>query len=75
MAIAEHPGASNRWIGKTAEVKDQGQISKLLARLARAGMVSNSGLGSGTGAPNAWTLLPLGRQVTDGIRAHSKELQ
>lgn len=73
MAIAEHPGASNRLIGETAEVRDQGQISKLLARLLRAGMVSNSGLGPGTGAPNEWRLTQSGRQVTDSIRAHSED--
>jgi AcrR family transcriptional regulator len=75
MAITEHPGASNRLIGETAEVKDQGQISKLLARLSRAGMVCNSGLGPGTGAPNAWTLTPSGRQVTDSIRMHTEGSQ
>lgn len=71
MAIAEHPGGSNRVIGDTAETKDQGQISKLLGRLQRAGMVANTGLGPGQGAPNAWTLTPAGRQITDGIRAHA----
>lgn len=75
MAIAEHPGASNRLIGETAEVNDQGQISKLLARLLRAGMVSNSGLGVGTGAPNVWTLTPSGRRVTDSIATHTERSQ
>ena len=77
MAIAEQdgrePGPSNRLIADTAEIKDQGQVSKLLGRLQRAGMVSNSGLGPGQGAPNAWTLTPSGRQVTDSIRAHTEK--
>ena len=73
VAIAEHPGASNRLVGETAQVRDQGQISKLLARLSRAGMISNGRLGPGTGAPNAWTLTPSGRQVTDSVRAHTME--
>ena len=72
MAAAEHPGASNRLIADTAEISDQGQISKLLARLQRAGMVTNTGLGAGTGAPNAWTLTPSGLHVTDSIRAHTE---
>ena len=37
MATAEHPGASNRLIADTPEITDQGQISKLLGRLQRAG--------------------------------------
>jgi AcrR family transcriptional regulator len=73
VAIAEHPGASNRLVGEAAQVRDQGQISKLLARLSRAGMISNGGVGPGTGAPNAWTLTPSGRQVTDSVRAHTME--
>jgi hypothetical protein len=56
MAIAERPSASNRPIADTAEIRDQGRVSKLLRRSRRAGMVSNTGLGPGKGALNAWTL-------------------
>jgi AcrR family transcriptional regulator len=72
MAIADYPQASNRTIGETAGVTDQGQISKLLGRLQRVGMVSNSGLGPGLGAPNAWSLTPSGRQVVNSIRARAE---
>jgi AcrR family transcriptional regulator len=72
MAIAEHPGASNRVIAEVAEIKDQGQVSKLLARLQRAGMVTNTGLGPGQGAPNAWTLTATGQQIAEGIRARTE---
>lgn len=72
MATAEHPGASNRVIADTAEITDQGQISKLLGRLERAGMLTNTGLGPGQGAPNVWTLTDKGRQVTDSIRANTE---
>jgi AcrR family transcriptional regulator len=75
MAVAEHPGASNRVIADTAEIADQGQISKLLGRLERAGMLANTGFGAGTGAPNAWTLTDKGRQVTDSIRANTEASQ
>jgi AcrR family transcriptional regulator/DNA-binding MarR family transcriptional regulator len=68
-AIAEDPGASNSAVADTAEIKDQGQISKLLTRLERVGMVSNTGLGPRQGAPNAWTLTASGRQVVATIRA------
>jgi AcrR family transcriptional regulator len=73
MAVHEHPGASNRLIADTAEIKDQGQVSKLLGRLQRAGMVSNSGLGPGQGAPNSWALTPSGREVTVSIRVHTQD--
>jgi AcrR family transcriptional regulator/DNA-binding MarR family transcriptional regulator len=72
MAIAEHPGASNRLIADTSEVNDQGQISKLLGRLKGTGMVTNTGLGAGAGAPNAWALTDKGRRVTDSIRANTE---
>jgi AcrR family transcriptional regulator len=58
--IAEQPGASNRDISTAAGVTDQGQISKLLMRLERVGLIQNSGEGHTKGAPNAWTLTPKG---------------
>ena len=63
MAVAANPGASNRIVGDSAGIGDQGQISKLLARLSKLGLVTNSGLGPGRGAPNAWTLTDKGAQV------------
>jgi AcrR family transcriptional regulator len=72
MAIAQHPQASNRQIGETAGITDQGQISKLLSRLQRIGLVSNTGLGPGQGAPNAWALTAAGRQAVHTIRAHTE---
>jgi AcrR family transcriptional regulator len=73
MAIAEHEGASNRTIADTAEISDQGQISKLLGRLQRIGLVSNTGVARGQGGPNAWTLTSSGRQVVNSIRAHTAD--
>ncbi len=63
LAIAEHPGASNRTVGADAGVTDQGQISKLLTRLEKLGLVANTGLGPGRGAPNSWTLTEQGQAV------------
>jgi AcrR family transcriptional regulator len=65
--IAEHPGASNRQIADQAGVADQGQISKLLARLERLQLIQNKGEGQPHGEPNAWTLTPRGTQVTHTI--------
>jgi AcrR family transcriptional regulator len=69
--IAQEPGASNRVIGDHAGVSDQGQISKLLARLERLGLAANTGDGHLKGEPNAWWLTPKGVQVEHGIRAHT----
>jgi AcrR family transcriptional regulator len=61
-AVGAQPRASNRRIGQLAGIADQGQISKLLQRLARLGLVENAE-GRERGAPNAWTLTPLGSEL------------
>ena len=61
--IAEHPGASNREIAERAGIVDQGQISKLLGRLARLELIANMGEGQERGASNAWHLTARGTQV------------
>jgi AcrR family transcriptional regulator len=58
--VAAAPGASNRAIGDSAGVADQGQISKLLQRLANYGLIENHGEGHAKGEPNAWTLTERG---------------
>ncbi len=63
MAVAEHPGASNREVGVASGMNDQGQISKLLSRLHRLGLIANDGVGPAKGAPNAWTLTPRGQGI------------
>jgi AcrR family transcriptional regulator len=65
--IAQAPGASNRQIADGAGVHDQGQISKLLTRLQRLGLVHNTGQGQAKGEPNAWTLTPQGQQVEQAL--------
>jgi AcrR family transcriptional regulator len=62
-AIASSPAASNREIAMEAGVRDQGQISKLLGRLARLGLVENRGGGQPKGAPNAWHLTRKGADL------------
>jgi|HubBroStandDraft_2_1064218.scaffolds.fasta_scaffold00318_19 AcrR family transcriptional regulator len=66
-AIAEQPGASNIEIADQVDVTDQGQISKLLARLARLGLAQNTGAGQAMGATNAWQLTPKGSEVESAI--------
>lgn len=66
-AIAAHPGASNRQIGDTAGITDQGQTSKLLTRLQGYELIANHGHGHAKGEPNAWTLTERGHAVLQAI--------
>jgi AcrR family transcriptional regulator len=66
--IAEHAGASNRQIADEAGVADQGQVSKLLTRLANLGLIHNLGGGHAKGGPNAWRLTVKGEAVESAIR-------
>jgi len=42
------------------------------SRLEHIGLVSNTGIHPGKGAPNSWALTEKGRRVADGIRAHTE---
>ncbi len=66
-AVATHPGASNRHVGEHADIHDQGQISKLLSRLERIGLLANTGVGHAKGEANAWHLTDLGERVTQQL--------
>jgi AcrR family transcriptional regulator/DNA-binding MarR family transcriptional regulator len=72
LAIAEHPGASNRQVADASGVQDQGQISKLLARLEHLGLICNSGMGAARGEPNVWRLTPRGEEVEHTIRRQAE---
>ncbi len=63
QCVAARPDASNRVVAEHAGVADPGQISKLLRRLERLGLVVNTGGGHLSGEPNAWRLTTQGRQV------------
>jgi AcrR family transcriptional regulator len=65
-AIGGSPGASNRGVAEHAGVTDQGQMSKLLARLERLGLIRNAAAQSThhpSGEPNAWCLTARGEEV------------
>jgi AcrR family transcriptional regulator/DNA-binding MarR family transcriptional regulator len=65
--VASQPGASNRAIADAAGIADQGQISKLLKRLADCGLIENHGHGHADGEPNAWTLTERGQAIQHTI--------
>jgi AcrR family transcriptional regulator len=68
LFVAEHPGASNREIALGAEIKDEGQASKLLARLAGMNLLAKRS--PGPGKPNAWRLTPHGEKVLEAVRGY-----
>jgi AcrR family transcriptional regulator/DNA-binding MarR family transcriptional regulator len=69
--VATSPGASNRMVADHAGITDQGQVSKLLSRLERLGLLVNKGEGQSRGEPNAWALTALGSRVASSIAGHS----
>jgi AcrR family transcriptional regulator/DNA-binding MarR family transcriptional regulator len=71
VCIAEQPGINNRVVAEQAGVADQGQISKLLARLERLGLTENRGIGHAKGEPNAWRLTALGQQVAQRLNVNN----
>jgi AcrR family transcriptional regulator len=62
-AIAEAPGVSNREVARSAGIVDQGQVSKMLRRLAVHGLIENHGEGQAKGGSNSWRLTRLGVEV------------
>jgi AcrR family transcriptional regulator/DNA-binding MarR family transcriptional regulator len=78
--VGELPQASNRQVADRAGVSDQGQMSKLLTRLEKLGLIENGGRGGADGArlrgePNRWILTPRGREVVAAIRDQSAPVQ
>jgi AcrR family transcriptional regulator len=68
VALSGQPGASNREVAAAAGILDQGQMSKLLARLARLGLIENHGGGQPKGAANAWWLTADGARLERATR-------
>jgi AcrR family transcriptional regulator/DNA-binding MarR family transcriptional regulator len=74
LSVATHPGCSNRELGTAAEIGDQGQISKLLTRLQKLGLIENTGAGHARGAPNAWRLTDRGTEIQHAITQQTNRL-
>jgi AcrR family transcriptional regulator len=69
QTLAAHPGQSNRQVGELVGIPDQGQTSKLLARLARLGLLVNGE--PLKGERNKWVLTPMGNRVTRSIQSYA----
>ncbi|MHB8241425.1 MAG: MarR family transcriptional regulator [Solirubrobacteraceae bacterium] len=76
-AIDDYPGASNREVAERAGIVDQGQISKLLARLQESGLIEKAGEIRTRGAPNSWRMTERGKALmrTAGMRAAVRSSQ
>jgi hypothetical protein len=72
--IAAQPGLSNRQIGERAGIRDQGQISKMLTRLARLGITENTGKCQAAGGANAWRLTAKGDDIESRFRRESNRV-
>lgn len=74
LAVGACPGASNRQVGEASGVDDQGQISKLLARLQNLGLIANTGGGQRRGSTNAWALTAKGLEVQSAIAPQTQRV-
>jgi AcrR family transcriptional regulator len=72
VVIAQHPGVCNREVADLSGIIDQGQVSKLLGRLARLNLAEN--LGQQARAPNAWRLTPLGAKLERATRLRNPKI-
>jgi AcrR family transcriptional regulator len=68
VAIGDQPHSSNREVAMHAGIADQGQVSKLLARLAGLGLIENLGQGQPKGGSNAWRLTVSGDRLERATR-------
>jgi hypothetical protein len=71
VAIAAQPGASNREVADAAEVSDEGQVSKLLARLENLGLIHDPGQWR-LGERHAWRLTARGKRVERATGAQAE---
>jgi AcrR family transcriptional regulator len=72
-ALARQSGISNRIVADLADISDQGQVSKLLSRLERLGLIANTSEGHSKGEPNAWALTAKGQRIAQGIRGRTSQ--
>lgn len=70
QTLEQRPGQSNRQIADVVGIADQGQISKLLSRLARLGLLVNT---NAAGERNRWELTPTGSRVTRSIKSYAQQ--
>jgi DNA-binding MarR family transcriptional regulator len=73
--LAAEPGLSNREVALRAGVRDAGGMSRLLARMARLGLVKNTRDPRSPPFANAWQLTTSGVQLENAIRHEATAAQ
>ena len=73
-AIAAEPGLSNIAVSERVGITDQGQVSKLLARLSRHELAENERDGRAKGERNAWRLTAKGEDVVRAAKGLAPQL-
>jgi AcrR family transcriptional regulator len=66
LYVAEHPGVSNRAIADGIGITHHGQMSTLLGRLEREGLLTKHA--AGAGRHNAWWPTSEGKLISDALR-------
>jgi AcrR family transcriptional regulator len=66
-SIASAPGASSKQVATASGITDEGQTSRLLARLQNAGLIHNVGGKPARGEAKAWTLTQRGQGVLHAV--------
>jgi DNA-binding MarR family transcriptional regulator len=62
-SIAQSPGASSKQVADASGITDPGQISRLLTRLRRNGLIQDTGIGPAKGMARAWSLTERGEDI------------
>ena len=70
LYLSEHPGASNRQIARGVGIAGDTQISTILSRLRKAGVLSKDS--AKPGGPNAWKLTAHGLLVARRLLGHDR---
>jgi AcrR family transcriptional regulator len=65
--IAADPGSSSKHVAAASGVTDEGQMSRLLTRLERTGLIHNQGGKPTRGEAKAWTLTTKGKEVLRAV--------
>jgi DNA-binding MarR family transcriptional regulator/predicted transcriptional regulator len=66
--VATEPGLNNREVALRAGLKDEGAISRILARMARLGLIKNTRDARSPVPANAWQLTASGVELERAIR-------
>src|ERR1700728_2835228 len=62
-SIGDTPGASSKQVADASGIIDPGQVSRLLSRLQRFGLIHDTGIGPTKGQARSWTLTERGQHI------------